>query len=468
MNMRSGIDTSMYGRSGGGSTIGEVLGGIQGVSSIFGKARERKQNQKDVDDTDYLNTTFGKHLEGWDGQDQNDFGTRINTATNEVLQKDPALFKKATGHIADAAKMQRDAEDQALQAKKTGLEIEGQESDNRIKEIGKRTAHYESSTKEIAAKKADFDYQNGIDNYIGYNLADVTDQRGLDAFFQKVLAKRNILPEQLTTIPKNYEELVEQKDYHVNSFLSGEERRKKELADYENKIKKLGADRAVSDAKISSVNADYIEREKEQGLRKGEADISKVQRDLDKPEPSAMDGIDPETGKPYTAMQNKSAAYAVSMGRGIKNIDSLVEKGFDEADFMGQVLNTFKKKKELSRFEFLNIAKTPEQRMYLQAQLDFMVPHLRDQSGAVINADEYTTEAQQYFPRPHETPQEVDQKKNARIQEFVARRTIGGSRYGQILKDYEAEMESRKKGAPAPDSVPVEKFKTSSGREYTF
>jgi hypothetical protein len=156
-------------------------------------------------------------------------------------------------------------------------------------------------------------------------------------------------------------------------------------------------------------------------------------------------GLDPTTGKPYTSGQVTAAKFSISMGRALDNIDKLVENGFDEASLTNQVVNTFKKKTVLNRFDFLNIAKTPEQRRYLQAQLDFMVPHLRDQSGAAINADEYVTETMQYMPNVGDTAEEIAQKRDARIGEFAARRSYAGGMYDQMLNAGKEEVARRTK-----------------------
>lgn len=459
--IKSQLDTSMYNRGGSGTSIGEALGVAKGVLSMVDRGRERKAKQKDLEEEEAVNAAMSQSLAGWDRKDIGDFKNRVASGAGQLLTERPEAFSKVAPKIADAFKMYNDNEKARIDAEKGGLEITGKKLENEGKETANKSAIFDMNSKEIASKKADFDYQNGIENYVGYNLDDVKDQPSLDSFFQKMLAKRNITPEQLTSIPKTYQELEPIKKNVVDRFLSGEERRKKELDDFKVQQEQYGTKKAKSDADIAGINADYAKREKE-------AEVLKKEREANKPEPSAMDGIDPDTGKPYTQVQNKSAVFAVSMGRGIQNIDKLLEKGFNEADFVGQVLNTFRKKEKLSRFEFLNLAKTPEQRMYLQAQLDFMVPHLRDQSGAVINADEYTTEAAQFFPRPYETQPEVEQKRNARIQEFVARRTVGGSRYDQILKDYGTEMESRKKPSPEKYVTPpnVEDAKKKYGLTY--
>lgn len=150
-------------------------------------------------------------------------------------------------------------------------------------------------------------------------------------------------------------------------------------------------------------------------------------------------GIDPTTGKPYTATQITNAQLAIGMGRAIENMNKLESKGFDESALVNEVINTFNKKKTLSRVQFLNIARTPEQRKFLQAQLDFMIPHLRSQSGAAINADEYTTEAMQYFPITGDDAETVSQKKRARLEEFVSRKSAAGGMYSKIKKGIQSE-----------------------------
>jgi hypothetical protein len=163
-----------------------------------------------------------------------------------------------------------------------------------------------------------------------------------------------------------------------------------------------------------------------------------------------MDQIDPGTGKPFTADQKTAGKFAVGMERGIENMDKLASEGFDEAALNNQVMKLFNKKEKLSRVDILNIAKTPQQRRYLQAQLDFMVPHLRDQSGAAINKDEYTTEAAQYHPLVGDDAETIAQKRNARYSELAARKAAAGGAYDNFKKA-EAE-ELAKRNAPKPKS----------------
>lgn len=187
----------------------------------------------------------------------------------------------------------------------------------------------------------------------------------------------------------------------------------------------------------------YKEKESKLALAKLEEDKRHNIAMESKATPEA-EGIDPTTLKPYTESQSKNAKYAISMGRSIRNMDKLISRGFNEADIVNQVVNVFRKKKQISRIEFLNIAKTPSQKKYLQAQLDFMTSHLRDQSGAVINADEYATEAAQYFPLPGDDIETVAQKKEARLEEFSSRKTASGGMYDKMRKNIETDIESYK------------------------
>jgi hypothetical protein len=433
MPMRSQLDSSVYGGyAKKDNKLGDILGAVQGIQSIIGNSRalsrqkiEEGRIDKKLKQEELLNTTFGKHLSGWTGDvpgDAANFETRTQMAMNEILQQDPTLYGEVADRIAKEMERSQTAQKSAL-----GLEREkvGLDNDRITKEnnqlalessaIKHRLSQNELLTRAMSSVNTPEEYQQqylfAVANLGNINLPDPR---------QNPNASQEFLQNKWQYLDKakaTEQQLTEQ----INALKMREQKAKTGTAEKENKW--------------------YDE--------KTQAEIDELGRKNTVPDKSQMDGIDPDTGKPYTQSQNKAAQYAVSMGRGIKNIDSLVEKGFDEASFNNQVMNVFRKKPKLSRFDFLNIAKTPEQRMYLQAQLDFMVPHLRDQSGAVISADEYTTEATQYFPRTGETQQEVEQKKNARIQEFVARRTIGGSRYNQILSDYDTEMNSRIKPAPA-------------------
>lgn len=140
----------------------------------------------------------------------------------------------------------------------------------------------------------------------------------------------------------------------------------------------------------------------------------------------------PKEPKELTADTRKWAKYASTVNRGLRNMEKLVAEGFDEGSIVNQVLTRFEKKEEMPVADFLALAKTPEQRRYLQAQLDFMIPDLRMQSGAVINKSEYIMFVHQFFPTFGEPAESVAQKRQARIEEGIAYETLAGDAYRAV------------------------------------
>lgn len=68
-----------------------------------------------------------------------------------------------------------------------------------------------------------------------------------------------------------------------------------------------------------------------------------------------------------------------------------------------------------------NFVNTPKFQQYKQAQRDFVNAILRQESGAVINPDEFANAQQQYFPQPGDSAEVIEQKRKNRE---IAVRTI--------------------------------------------
>ena len=114
--MRSQIDTSMYQQADPGRSIGNALGLIGGISNVVSGIQERsRQNIEDTiakrngSDEQYLNEVVGKHMTGWNGNDQDDLVNRINGAVGEVATANPRLYGKIFPMIESVRKT-RDAE----------------------------------------------------------------------------------------------------------------------------------------------------------------------------------------------------------------------------------------------------------------------------------------------------------------------------------------------------------------------
>lgn len=412
MPIRTQFDTGVYGGFRKNETsLGEVMGAVQGIQGMVQNSRLRKKEQQLTEDDQFLNDVYAKNFAGWDGRDPAEFQRRKQAVEMEVQKTKPTLFGKSLG----VSKTLEDAMTGRLTA---DADLDGTILDNEKKQLDV----YSSQLAFNRDFLKDLEYQQGI---VGKQFALVAEgkQSYGDAVHKiKALGVDARLPS---------EEEFKQNPGQFYDYLVAQEMKNKEAMNaLEMKSKQLGVDQAEK-------NLSWTDR-------LNQATVNKKNSANNLPDKSGMDSIDPGTGRPYTQQQNKTAAFAVTMGRGIGNIDKLVKNGFDESAFNNQVMNTFRKKKALSRLEFMNMAKTPEQRQYLQAQLDFMIPHLRDQSGAVINADEYTTEAMQYFPITGDDSESIKQKRNARRQEFINKRTVGGNRYKQMISEFEKEIEALK------------------------
>lgn len=165
-----------------------------------------------------------------------------------------------------------------------------------------------------------------------------------------------------------------------------------------------------------------------------------------------LPGIDPDTGKPYTESRYNAASTAVSLYNANKNIDKTIEEGFDPGSLTSMILAKFEKAKKIKFFDFLNFARNDVERRYLQAQLDFMMPDLRDQSGKAINADEYADEVKRFFPVTNESPGTggYKQKRDARLRVISTKKTMAGTLFEKMMADYEKEKAENPE--PTPNS----------------
>lgn len=120
-----------------------------------------------------------------------------------------------------------------------------------------------------------------------------------------------------------------------------------------------------------------------------------------------------------TQDQARAATYAdrMSAAHGIMNKLDSAATDFAETkkakvgDFIGYSVNS------------------PDFQRVRQAQEDFVNATLRLESGAVINPDEFTKAAKQYFPQPGEGPEVIAQKKANREREFAGFQREAGRSY---------------------------------------
>ena len=110
----------------------------------------------------------------------------------------------------------------------------------------------------------------------------------------------------------------------------------------------------------------------------------------------------------FTQDQARAATYAdrMSASHGIMNNLDAAATSFAES-----------KKAKIGDFVGYNI-NSPDYQRVKQAQEDFANATLRLESGAVINPDEFTKAAKQYFPQPGDSAAVIEQKRSNREREI--------------------------------------------------
>lgn len=82
--------------------------------------------------------------------------------------------------------------------------------------------------------------------------------------------------------------------------------------------------------------------------------------------------------------------------------------------------------------EFLGFLKSPQTQMQEQAERNFVNAVLRRESGAAISNGEFSSAIKQYFPRPGDSPEVLEQKKQNRQQAHTGLAAEGGNAIEQM------------------------------------
>lgn len=192
--MRSQLDSSVYDKfAKKNNGLGDILGAVQGIQSIVSNSRalsrqkiEEGRIDKKLQQEELLNTTFGKHLSGWTGDESGhaaNFETRTQMAMNEILQQDPTLYGEVADRIAKEMEKSQNAQKSALglQREKVGLENDNLTVENNrlgleSAAIKHRMAQNELLTKAMSSVNTPEEYQQqylfAVANLGNINLPD--------------------------------------------------------------------------------------------------------------------------------------------------------------------------------------------------------------------------------------------------------------------------------------------------------
>lgn len=132
-----------------------------------------------------------------------------------------------------------------------------------------------------------------------------------------------------------------------------------------------------------------------------------------------------QSNKPLTESQAKGVGFALRAKEADSVINTVGKKGevqpglikrtLESTPFIGEGLGTM-----------ANITQSPEQQKIEQAQRNFVNAVLRQESGAVINEDEFNNAKKQYFPQPGDSDDVIKQKAAARKTTIKALETQAG------------------------------------------
>jgi hypothetical protein len=132
-----------------------------------------------------------------------------------------------------------------------------------------------------------------------------------------------------------------------------------------------------------------------------------------------------ESSKPLTEGQAKGVGFALRAREADQVLNTIGKSGevqpgvfkrvLESTPFIGEGLGTM-----------ANVSQSAEQQQVEQAQRNFVNAVLRQESGAVINEDEFNNAKKQYFPQPGDSDAVIKQKEQARKTTIKALETQAG------------------------------------------
>jgi hypothetical protein len=222
MPIRTPISTDVYnGFRRNETSLGEVMGAVQGIQGMVQNSRVAKREQQLTEDDKYLNDLYAQNFAGWDGRDPAEFQRRKQAVDLEVQKTKPSLFGKALGYS-------KTLEDAMYGRIKSGHDIDSAVLDNEIKEM------------ELYKLRLDFnrDFLNDIkgqQDTIGKYYALVSEGK-----LTKQEADHRIRSLGIKARLPSDEEFKQDPLQYYDYLVAQDMKTKQELADLTNKEKSLG------------------------------------------------------------------------------------------------------------------------------------------------------------------------------------------------------------------------------------
>lgn len=161
-----------------------------------------------------------------------------------------------------------------------------------------------------------------------------------------------------------------------------------------------------------------------------------------------------KTNKPPSDNQISAAGFARRLEQSEKAFDKLTNRGFDRT-------------KSTERFGDWapNEAKGADRVLADQAERNFVNAVLRRESGAAISPAEFSNAEAQYFARPGDTAEVVEQKRANRMQALEMLKIAAGNAYEMVpLVEPKAAAPRQTAGSTPTASSTVEKLDKATGK----
>lgn len=200
---------------------------------------------------------------------------------------------------------------------------------------------------------------------------------------------------------------------------------------------------------------EYDPETKSYGLIKapGFKDLDKRIKELDiKKKEMDLSG---ERHKPPTKDQYAAANFAQRVKQAEDVFSNLEGSGYQAASPKAQG--------ERLLPEFLGFLKSPQTQMQEQAERNFVNAVLRRESGAAISSGEFSSAIKQYFPRPGDSAEVLEQKKQNRGQAHTGLAAEGGNALEQMQRAAGGPPHASMAQSPSKGLIP-ESLANASGR----
>jgi hypothetical protein len=157
----------------------------------------------------------------------------------------------------------------------------------------------------------------------------------------------------------------------------------------------------------------------------------------------------PQGEQPLNEMQAKATGFATRMVEAARVVDPMDFTSASRPGVTEMVLPEFA----------ANFLRSPDRQRYRQAQENWVRANLRMESGAVIGAEEMQKEIENYFPRPGDTPEVIERKRQSReaaMRAMIASAGPGAQRAGIEFRPYEPTTLDRIRSASPQDLLQMD------------